>query len=121
MNSIFHAILRKLISKSIPLIFFQVSVRTSSKRHLILMSPFERKSEARRIMKTTDLRGICSLSETRRNMFGYYRTSEIARNGSGDENITIIQSPSTEGITASIVMQYTKNRSKISFIILFLL
>ncbi|KAL6443307.1 hypothetical protein ACFW04_002891 [Cataglyphis niger] len=73
-----------------------VSVRTSSKRHLILMSPFERKSEAKRIMKTTDLRGICSLSETRRNMLRYYRTSEIARDGSGDENITIIQSPSTE-------------------------
>ncbi|XP_025264722.1 uncharacterized protein LOC105251130 [Camponotus floridanus] len=73
-----------------------VSLRASSKRHLILMSPFERKSEARRIMKTTDLRGICSVSKTRRNMFGYYRTSEIARNGSGDENITIIQSPSTE-------------------------
>ncbi|CAL1687876.1 unnamed protein product [Lasius platythorax] len=73
-----------------------VSVRTSSKRHLILMSPFERKSEARRIMKTTDLRGICSLSEAKRNVLGYYRTSEIARDGSGDENITIIQSPSTE-------------------------
>ncbi|XP_029156624.1 uncharacterized protein LOC114929296 [Nylanderia fulva] len=71
-----------------------VSVRTSSKRHLILMSPFERKSEARRIMKT-DLREICSLSEARRNVLGYYRTSEIARDGSG-ENITIIQSPSTE-------------------------
>lgn len=86
------------------------------------MSPFERKSEARRIMKTTDLRGICSLSDTRRNMFGYYRTSEIARNGSGDENITIIQSPSTEGITASIVMQHTKNdKSRISFIIFLLL
>lgn len=68
------------------------------------MSPFERKSEARQIMKTTDLRGICSLSETKKNMFGYYRTSEIARNGSGDENITIIQSPNTEGITVSTVI-----------------
>ncbi|XP_011701174.1 PREDICTED: uncharacterized protein LOC105457921 isoform X2 [Wasmannia auropunctata] len=72
-----------------------VSVRASSKR-LILMSPFERKSDAKQIMKTTELRSICSFSQTRKNVLDYYRTSEIAQNGSGDENITIIQSPSTE-------------------------
>ncbi|XP_071561687.1 uncharacterized protein [Temnothorax nylanderi] len=72
------------------------SVRTSLKRRLILMSPFERKSEARRIMKATELHGICSFSQTRRNVLDYYRTSEIAQNGSGDENITIIQSPGTK-------------------------
>ncbi|XP_011057893.1 PREDICTED: uncharacterized protein LOC105148088 [Acromyrmex echinatior] len=73
-----------------------VSVRASSKRRLILMSPFERKSEARQIMKATELRNICSFSQTRNNVLDYYRTSEIAQNGSGDENITIIQSPGTE-------------------------
>ncbi|KYN06150.1 hypothetical protein ALC62_02911 [Cyphomyrmex costatus] len=80
-----------------------VSVRASSKRHLILMSPFKRKSEAKQIMKATKLQGICSFSETRNNVLDYYRTSEIAQNGSGDENITIIQSPSTEGIIAPII------------------
>ncbi|KAL6266530.1 hypothetical protein P5V15_003377 [Pogonomyrmex californicus] len=73
-----------------------VSVRTSSKRRLILMSPFERKSEARRIIKATELRASCSFSQTRRNVLDYYRTSEIAQNGSGDENITIVQSPGSE-------------------------
>ncbi|XP_018354281.1 PREDICTED: uncharacterized protein LOC108755650 isoform X2 [Trachymyrmex septentrionalis] len=73
-----------------------VSVRASSKRRLILMSPFERKSEARQIMKATELRNVCSFSQTRNNVLDYYRTSEIAQNGSGDENITIIQSPGTE-------------------------
>ncbi|XP_012234840.2 uncharacterized protein [Linepithema humile] len=72
------------------------NVRTSLKRRLILMSPFERKSEARRLMKTTDLHGICTLSRAKKNVFNYYRTSEIAQNGSGDENITIIQSPNRE-------------------------
>ncbi|XP_011865201.1 PREDICTED: uncharacterized protein LOC105560579 isoform X2 [Vollenhovia emeryi] len=72
-----------------------VSVRASLKRRLILMSPFERKSEARRIMKATELRGICSFSQTKR-MLDYCRTSEIAQNGSGDENITIMQSPGTK-------------------------
>ncbi|XP_070526841.1 uncharacterized protein [Cardiocondyla obscurior] len=74
-----------------------VSVRASSKRRLILMSPFERKSEAKRIMKTTELRGICSFTKTKRNVFGCCRTSEIAQIGSGDENLAIIKSPSTEG------------------------
>jgi len=89
-----------MISK---LLIFEVSVRASSKRRLILMSPFERKSEARQIMKATELRNICSFSQTRNNVLDYYRTSEIAQNGSGDENITIIQSPGTEGIIASIM------------------
>jgi len=47
-------------------------------------------------MKATELRNICSFSQTRKNMLDYYRTSEIAQNGSGDENITIIQSPGIE-------------------------
>ncbi|KYN09066.1 hypothetical protein ALC57_19034 [Trachymyrmex cornetzi] len=80
-----------------------VSVRASSKRRLILMSPFERKSEARQIMKATELQNICSFSQTKNNVLDYYRTSEIAQNGSGDENITIIQSPGNEGIIASIM------------------
>jgi len=61
------------------------------------MSPFERKSEARRLIRTTDFRGIYSLSQTRKNVLNYYQTSEIAQSGSGDENIRIIQSPGTEG------------------------
>lgn len=66
------------------------------------MPPLERKSEARRIMKT-ELRGICSFSQTKRNVLDYYQTSENAQNGSGDENITIIQPPDTKGIIASII------------------
>ncbi|XP_020293691.1 uncharacterized protein LOC109859646 isoform X2 [Pseudomyrmex gracilis] len=73
------------------------SVQTLSKRHLILMSPFERRSDARRMMKATDLREICSISRAKKNVLDYYRDSEIVQNGSGDENITILQSPNTEG------------------------
>lgn len=49
-------------------------------------------------MKATNLREICSLSQTRKNIFDYYRTSKIVQNGSGDESITIVQPPRTEGI-----------------------
>lgn len=63
------------------------------------MSPLERKSEARRLIRATDLTEICSLSRARKNVLNYYRNSEIAQSGSGDENIRIIQSPATEGIS----------------------
>ncbi|EZA48525.1 hypothetical protein X777_13673 [Ooceraea biroi] len=78
------------------------SACTLSKRRLILMSPFERKSEARRLIKATDFRGIYSLPQARKNVLNYYQTSEIVQSGSGDENIRIIQSPGTEGMTASL-------------------
>ncbi|XP_032680841.1 uncharacterized protein LOC116848642 [Odontomachus brunneus] len=72
-----------------------IAVRTSSKRRLILVSPFKHKSEAQ-LLKTRELREICSLSQARENVLDYCRSPEVARNGNGDENITIIESPSTE-------------------------
>ncbi|EFN76854.1 hypothetical protein EAI_16502 [Harpegnathos saltator] len=72
------------------------TIQTSSKRRLILVSPFERKSEPR-VMETTDLREICSLSQAKENVFDYYRSSEVAQNGSGDESIMFMQPPNTEG------------------------
>lgn len=50
-------------------------------------------------MKTTDMREICSFSQTGKNVLGYYQSSKITtQNGSGDENVTMIQSPSAEGM-----------------------
>lgn len=66
------------------------------------MSPFERQSDAKRLIKATDLREICSISQAKKNVLDYYRDSENVQNGSGDENITILQSPSTEGTVISL-------------------
>ncbi|XP_076279689.1 uncharacterized protein LOC143208780 isoform X2 [Lasioglossum baleicum] len=72
-----------------------VSVRASSKRRLILVSPYEKESEAK-LTRTTDLEEFYCIAQANRNIFGYYNNSKIAKLGGGDENITIIQSPRTE-------------------------
>lgn len=74
-----------------------VSVRTSSKRRLILVSPFEKESEAK-LTRSTDLEEFYCITRANKNIFGYYNNSKIGQIGGGDENITIIQSPRTEGI-----------------------
>lgn len=79
--------------------FVKVPVRKSSKRRLILVSPFEHKSEAE-LLKRTDFRELCSLPRAKKNVLDYYRSSEIVKDGSGDENVTIIQSPA-KGTTDS--------------------
>ncbi|XP_015435317.1 PREDICTED: uncharacterized protein LOC107190927 [Dufourea novaeangliae] len=72
-----------------------VSVRASSKRRLILVSPYEKESEAK-LTRTTDLEEFYCIAQANRNIFGYYNNSKIGKIGGGDENITIIQSPRTE-------------------------
>lgn len=74
-----------------------VSVRTSSKRRLILVSPFEKESEAK-LTRSTDLEEFYCITRANKNIFGYYNNSKIGQIGGGDENITIIQSPRTEGM-----------------------
>ena len=70
-----------------------VSVRASSKRRLILVSPYEKESEAK-LTRTTDLEEFYCIAN--KNIFGYYNNTKIGKIGGGDENITIIQSPRTE-------------------------
>ncbi|XP_043529098.1 uncharacterized protein LOC122538791 [Frieseomelitta varia] len=73
-----------------------VSVRASSKRRLILVSPFEKESEAK-LTRSTDLEEFYCITQANKNIFGYYNNSKVGQIGGGDENITIIQSPRTEG------------------------
>ncbi|XP_034173356.1 uncharacterized protein LOC117601106 isoform X2 [Osmia lignaria lignaria] len=70
-------------------------VRTSSKRRLILVSPFEKESEAK-LTRTTDLEEFYCIAQGSKNIFGYYNNSKVGQIGAGDENITFIQSPRTE-------------------------
>ncbi|CAL7946487.1 unnamed protein product [Xylocopa violacea] len=72
-----------------------VSVRASSKRRLILVSPFEKESEAK-LTRSTDLEEFYCIAQANKNIFGYYNNSKVGQIGGGDENITIIQSPRTE-------------------------
>ncbi|CAK9799784.1 hypothetical protein ANTPLA_LOCUS2104 [Anthophora plagiata] len=72
-----------------------VSVRASSKRRLILVSPFEKESEAK-LTRSTDLEEFYCITQANKNIFGYYNNSKVGQIGGGDENITIIQSPRTE-------------------------
>ncbi|KAK1136333.1 hypothetical protein K0M31_000894 [Melipona bicolor] len=72
------------------------SVRASSKRRLILVSPFEKESEAK-LTRSTDLEEFYCITQANKNIFGYYDNSKVGQIGGGDENITIIQSPRTEG------------------------
>ncbi|XP_054010137.1 uncharacterized protein LOC128893308 [Hylaeus anthracinus] len=71
------------------------NVRGSSKRPLILVSPYEKRSEAR-LTRTTDLEEFYCIAQTNKNIFDYYNDTKIGKLGGGDENITIIQSPRTE-------------------------
>ncbi|KOC68168.1 hypothetical protein WH47_03326 [Habropoda laboriosa] len=77
-----------------------VSVRASSKRRLILVSPFEKESEAK-LTRSTDLEEFYCITQANKNIFGYYNNSKVGQIGGGDENITIIQSPRTEGTNNS--------------------
>lgn len=58
------------------------------------MSPYEKESEAK-LTRTTDLEEFYCIAN--KNIFGYYNNAKIGKIGGGDENITIIQSPRTEG------------------------
>ncbi|XP_033178472.1 uncharacterized protein LOC100740186 [Bombus impatiens] len=73
------------------------NVRASSKRRLILVSPFEKESEAK-LTRSTDLEEFYCITQANKNIFGYYNNSKVGKIGGGDENITIVQSPRTEGI-----------------------
>ncbi|XP_026667273.1 uncharacterized protein LOC113464001 [Ceratina calcarata] len=72
-----------------------VSVRASSKRRLILVSPFKKESEAK-LTRSTDLEEFYCIAQANKNIFGYYNNSKVGQIGGGDENITIIRSPKTE-------------------------
>lgn len=61
------------------------------------MSPFEKESEAK-LTRSTDLEEFYCITQTNKNIFGYYNNSKVGKIGGGDENITIVQSPRTEGI-----------------------
>ncbi|XP_076391587.1 uncharacterized protein LOC105663958 isoform X1 [Megachile rotundata] len=74
-----------------------VSVRTSSKRRLIPMSPFEKESEAK-LTKTPDLDEFYCIARGNKTIFGCYNRSKVGRIGGGDENIAFMESPVTEGI-----------------------
>ncbi|KAG6797296.1 hypothetical protein HZU73_07366 [Apis mellifera caucasica] len=91
------------------------SVRTSSKRRLILVSPFEKESEAK-LTRSTDLEEFYCITRANKNIFGYYNNSKIGQIGGGDENITIIQSPRTEGINH---LEISRKKCIANFLILF--
>lgn len=94
-----------------------VSVRTSLKRRLILVSPFEKESDAK-LTRSTDLEEFYCIAQANKNIFGYYNNSKVGQIGGGDENITIIQSPRTEGTDHFESSKWKNNNRFLTFFLL---